>query len=82
MTVPASPQLMVAGPVMGCGMISHPRTGECGSSRSLPPIPSDRSAAAMYIVSRACNGRQILEGPSLIAAKIRARLVMDLDPGT
>ncbi|GAA3436228.1 hypothetical protein GCM10018954_058370 [Kutzneria kofuensis] len=44
--------------------------------------PSERSAAAISWVSRLRSGRCTVEGPSARAASNRARLVIDLEPGT
>ncbi len=52
------------------------------SSVDLIETPSERSPAAMSLVSRAFNGREIVLGPSARAASTSARLVRDLLPGT
>ena len=44
--------------------------------------PSARSAPTASLVSLATSGFAIAAGPSLRAASTRARLVMDLEPGS
>lgn len=77
MTVPAKPQSTCAGPVSGPGVT---RQLPSGSSRT--PVPRARSAAAISSLSRDLNGATSIEGAVACAARMRARLVIDLDPGT
>ena len=74
-TVPASPQLMVP-PRRGRGSmwISDPW--------SRTPTPMLFNAASMRLVSRLRSAPTIADGPSASAARMNARLVMDLEPGT
>ena len=77
-TVPASPQSTVAGPRSGAGR--HPRWRRRVRSTS---TPSDCSACDHQRVSRASSGRcRCCDGPSAIAARRSARLVIDFEPGT
>src|SRR5690606_34091140 len=50
-------------------------------STSSTAMPSARSAPAIRMVSRLCRGRRTTLGVSDSAARIIARLVIDLEPG-
>src|SRR5689334_1507857 len=76
MTVPASPQSTSAGPRSGVGVIVQ-------SSVSVSmPTPRACRAPAMSTESRDRSARRTTEGPSERAARTRARLVRDLEPGS
>ena len=75
-TVPASPQSIRAGPASGPGATRQP------SSATSIPVPRARSASIISRVSRASSPWRMVLGPSARAARISARLVIDLLPGT
>ena len=80
MTVPASPQSIVAGPRSSPGVTAQSMPAAVSISSIC--APSARSAFAINCVSRACKGLRIRLGPSANADRTRARFVADLEPGT
>jgi hypothetical protein len=75
-TVPASPTFTCAGPASSPG-------STCQSSPSSPmPAPRSRRPSAISPVSRLCSGRWTHTGSAASAARMSARLVMDLEPGS
>ena len=85
MTVPALPtSTLTAEPGAGCPGVTRQAVRDSVFSSSIP-VPSARNAAAASMVSLARSGFAITEtgsGPSLSAARTRARLVMDLEAGS
>ena len=80
MTVPALPtSTLTAEPGAGCPGVTRQAVRE---SVLLSITASARSAAAASMVSLARSGFEITAGPSLSAARTRARLVMDLEAGS
>ena len=89
MRVPASPQYTFP-PVRGCGITCRVVAGRVAAAParassgmiSIISVPKWRRAEIMRSVSWLRRAPVIVEGPSASAARISARLVMDLDPGT
>src|SRR5882757_1564870 len=75
-TVPARPQSTAAGP------FNEPGVTVTSPSFSLMPTPSETSAARIRAVSRAASRPDSVEGPSAMAARMSARLLIDFEPGT
>ncbi|KPC71322.1 hypothetical protein ADL26_15540, partial [Thermoactinomyces vulgaris] len=57
-------------------------TVHSSSSLVSTATPMDRSPSAMSSESRAMSGRRIVEGPEARAARMRARAIIDFEPGT
>ena len=80
MTVPALPtSTLTSAPAGGWPGV---RCQAAGEAVSVICVPSARSALAASKVSLACSGFATVAGPSLRAARTRARLVMDFDAGS
>ena len=75
-TVPALPTSICVGPKSGAGVTVRSPLASCSI-----PTPRFLSPAIIKAESRECRGRRSTEGESQSAAKIRARLVTDLEPG-
>ncbi|CAB4669890.1 unannotated protein [freshwater metagenome] len=75
MTVPALPTSTNAGPVRAPGVIVH------ASSDSSITVPIATKPLFMSALSREISGRRRMDGESASAARTRARLVTDLEPG-
>ena len=75
-TVPARPQSISAGPVSGPGVTAQ------SVPESVIEVPRARRAPAIRSVSRLRSGALISDGPVACAARMRARFVSDLEPGT
>ncbi len=75
-TVPARPQSTLAGP------LSEPGVTVTVVPLSLMPTPSETRADRIRAVSRAASRPVSWDGPSAIAARMSARLLIDFDPGT
>src|ERR1700685_3093 len=75
-TVPAFPTSIAAGPKSGAGLIVRSPL-----AASLIPTPRAFSPAIISAESREWSGRRSADGESDSAAKIRARLVTDFEPG-
>ncbi|SLJ30146.1 Uncharacterised protein [Mycobacteroides abscessus subsp. abscessus] len=73
-TVPARPQSTVP-PPSAAGVTVRV------SASPVISVPSARRPAIMRSVSRLRSAPVMVEGPSASAARISARLVIDLDPG-
>ena len=82
-TVPAFPTSTFTPPRIAAGLTNHCSSCIPCTERvfSVIPTPSARKPATINSLSRETNGRRRTEGESACAAKIRARLVTDFDPG-
>ena len=78
MTVPARPQSTKAGPCSRSGVTVQPVLPMPISTAT----PRARRPSAISLVSRESSTPVIDDGPVACAARMRARLLCDLEPGT